>query len=99
MSKNNNKGVQMNKIYEYRKQKNITQSDFAYRLNQLGISCAESDISRWERGLQIPSSNAREIISEIIGISEYELLCDIITNLDYKNYRNKGKTQNYEDTG
>lgn len=78
-----------NKIYEYRKKNNLTQADFAFDLTRAGLHCTKSDISRWERGLCIPSADARFIIADVIGMSDYDLLVDIIANLDYLNYRNK----------
>lgn len=79
----------MNKIYEYRKNNSLSQADFAFDLARAGLHCAKADISRWERGLCIPTSNARYILADILNISEYALFQDILINLDYPNYRNK----------
>lgn len=89
----------MNKIYEYRKQNNLTQDDLAFDFCRAGLKCSKSDISRWERGLCIPNSDARYIIADILQISEYELFKNILTNLDYKNYKGKAKNEKNCNTG
>lgn len=77
----------MNKIYEYRKANNFTQDDLAFYFNRAGLKCSNVDVSRWERGKCIPSSDARYVIADVLKVSEYDLLVDIILNLDYKHYR------------
>lgn len=81
------KGEPMNKIFEYRKENNLTQDDFLFDLNRAGLHCTKSDISRWERGKCIPNSDARYVLADILKISEYELFVNIILNLDYKHYQ------------
>ena len=85
----------MNLILEYRQKNNLTQDDFAFDLNRAGLHCTKSDISRWERGLRIPNADARYVIADILKVSEYNLFCNIPTNLDYRNYNKKaGKKEN-----
>lgn len=77
----------MNKILEYRIKHNLKQCDLAYKLNLAGIKCNESYVSRWERGLRIPSQEARKALARVLGISEYELFKDILVNLNLKLYK------------
>ena len=57
------------RIYEYLKKKEITQTEFA---NKTGIS--QSTISDWRRKGTNPSSDKIMIICDVLGISPYELL-------------------------
>jgi len=79
----------MNIILKYRKINNLTQCDLAYKLNLAGCKCEKSNISRWERGLRIPSSDVREALANILGITEQELFKDILKNIDVNNYGEK----------
>ena len=79
------------KIFEILKEKNITQKQFS---KMTGI--AESTISDWKRKKLNPSSDKLMIITNILGISVYELLgedkVDYILDQDEKilieSYRN-----------
>ena len=84
----------MNLILEYRKKNNLTQDDLAFDFERAGLKCTKAEISRWERGLRIPNADARYIIADILNITEYELYCNIIINLDYKNYGSKKAVKN-----
>ena len=88
----------MNKILEYRKQNNLTQNDLAFDLQRAGLKCSKSDIIRWERGLNIPNSDTRYIIADILNVSEYALFKNLLENLDYKNYKRK-EVKKCENTG
>ena len=90
----------MNKILEYRKQHNLTQDDLAFDLGRAGLQCTKSNISRWERGLCMPNSDTREIIADVLKITEYTLFRNLLENLDYKNYGKKAvKNERSQNTG
>ena len=90
----------MNKIYEYRKQNKLTQDDLAFDFCRAGLKCSKSDISRWERGLNIPDSDARYIIADILNVPEDTLFKNLLENLDYKNYKRKAvKNGTNQNTG
>lgn len=68
------------RIYQYMKEKGITQLEFAKRT---GIS--QSTVSDWRRKGTNPSADKIMIICDVLGISPYELLLGT-KNEKLKNY-------------
>ena len=68
------------RIYQYMKEKDITQLEFAKRT---GIS--QSTVSDWRRKGTNPSADKIMIICDVLGISPYELLLGT-ENEKLKNY-------------
>ncbi|MBR4020654.1 MAG: helix-turn-helix transcriptional regulator [Firmicutes bacterium] len=68
------------RIYQYMKEKGITQLEFAKRT---GIS--QSTVSDWRRKGTNPSADKIMIICDVLGISPYELLLGT-ENEKLKNY-------------
>src|SRR5579859_2976366 len=69
------------RLVELRRRANLTQPDLADRLTELAwtrerqrVSLTEATISRWERGVQVPSPLYRRLLCEVYGVSGDELM-------------------------
>ena len=56
-------------ICEYRKSHGMTQNDLAKKLN-----ISDKAVSKWERGISFPDISMLIPISEVLGLSLYDLL-------------------------